>query len=227
MSDEEPNGRIDDPDEDRAVAAFLDAVAPTLGDEAVWVEPPAGLADSIIAAIAAERQGAAPDQPTTMPTALPTAPPMVASPRRGRRSHAAWWVGAAAAAAVAALAVGIVVTRGDGESEETFAIEGTDLAPAANATAEVHELGAGVAIRLDVHDLPPAPDGFYYQGWVRNGEDESVTVGTFHMRAGDASVTLWSGVDVGEYSTLTVTLQQEGAGPESSGDVYLRGSIDP
>ena len=56
MTDEDTTGRIDDPDEDRAVAAFLDAVAPTLRDEAVWVEPPAGLADSIVAAIAAERR---------------------------------------------------------------------------------------------------------------------------------------------------------------------------
>jgi hypothetical protein len=61
MTDEETSGRIDDPDEERAVAAFLDAVAPTLRDEAIWVEPPADLADSIVAAIAAER--AAPDRP--------------------------------------------------------------------------------------------------------------------------------------------------------------------
>jgi Anti-sigma-K factor rskA, C-terminal len=226
MTDEEPNGRIDDPDEDRAVAAFLDAIAPTLRDEAVWVEPPAGLADSIIAAIAAERAAGPTEPGPPQPAAVPTTPPVVTPIRR--RSRAAWFVGAAAAAAVAALAVGIVVTRGDGESdEEQFAISGTQLAPNAEATAEVNELGAGVAISLDVHDLPPAPAGFYYQGWVRNAEDDSVTVGTFHMRAGDARVTLWSGVDVDEYSTLTVTLQEEGAGPESSGEVVLRGSIAP
>jgi hypothetical protein len=226
MTDEELSGRIDDPDEDRAMAAFLDAVAPALRDEAVWAEPPAGLADSIIAAIAAERQAPPPDV-ATMPTAVPTAPPSVASARRRRRSRAAWWVGAAAAAAVAALAVGIVVSRDDEGPVEAFAIEGTDLAPDADASAVVTELGAGVAIALDVHDLPPAPEGFYYQGWVRNSDDEAVTVGTFHMRSGDASVTLWSGVDVHEYSTLTITLQQEGAGPESSGKVYLRGSLEP
>jgi hypothetical protein len=224
MTDEELNGRIDDPDEDRAVAAFLDAVAPTLRDEAVWAEPPAGLADSIIAAIAAERQ--APPSDVATPTAVPTAPRPLVSARR-RRSRAAWWVGAAAAAVVAVLAVGMVVSRDDEGSQEAFAIEGTDLDPGAAATAEVNELGAGVAIRLDIHDLEPAPDGFYYQGWVRNAEDESVTVGTFHMRAGDATVTLWSGVDINEYSTLTVTLQEEGAGPESSGEVVLRGSIVP
>src|SRR5262245_14943703 len=197
MTDEEMNDRIDDPDEDRAIAAFLDAVAPTLRDEAVWAEPPPGLADSIIAAIAAERQ-APPADVVTMPTAVPTAPPSVAAARRRRRSRAAWWVGAAAAAAVGALAIGIVASRDAEGPVEAFSIEGTDLAPDADASAVVKELGAGVAISLDVHDLPAAPEGFYYQGWVRNAEDEAVTVGTFHMRAGDASVTLWSGVDVNE-----------------------------
>jgi hypothetical protein len=232
MTDEEPSGRIDDPDGERAAAALLDALAPTLRDEALWVEPPAGLADSIIAAIAAERAAG----PVTPMTAVPTAPAPSESPEnvrpitsaRSRRSRATWWVGAAAAAAVAALAVGIVVSRGDGESEEEqFAIGGTELAPDATATAVVNERGAGVAIQLDVHDLPPAPEGFYYQGWVRNEEGETVTVGTFHMRGGDSLLTLWSGVPVDEYPTLTVTLQEEGAGPESSGEVVLRGSIVP
>jgi Anti-sigma-K factor rskA len=225
MSDEETTGRTGDPDEDRAVAAFLEAVAPTLRDEAVWVEPPAGLADSIVAAIAAERttaQGGAPVVP--MPSAAsPTAPRRVT---RGRRRGTVW-LGLAAAAAVVALAVGIVVTRGDGETEEQFAIASTDRFPDASATAVVNELGAGVAIELDITGLPPAPAGFYYQGWVRSADEESVTIGTFHMRAGDSRVTLWSGVDVDEYSTLTVTLQEEGQGAESSGDVVLRGSIVP
>ena len=223
MTDEETSGRIEDPDEERAVAAFLDAVAPTLRDEAVWVEPPAGLADSILAAIAAER--AVPDRPgVARPTAVPTAQPMTSARRRSRGT---WWIGATAAAAVAALAVGIVVSRGDGESEEQFAIDGTELDSDATATAEVADLPNGAAIRLDVQNLDPAPDGYYYQGWVRSEAGETVTIGTFHMRGGDGSVTLWSGVDLAVYPTLTVTLQQEGAGPESSGEVVLRGSIVP
>jgi hypothetical protein len=223
MTDEETSGRIDDPDEERAVAAFLDAVAPTLRDEAIWVEPPADLADSIVAAIAAER--AAPDRPgVTRPTAVPTAQPVAAT---RRRSRATWWIGAAAAAVVA-LAIGIVVSRGGGETdEEQFSIAGTELDSDATATAEVADLPNGAAIQLDVENLDPAPEGFYYQGWVRSEAGETVTIGTFHMRGGDGTVTLWSGVDVAAYPTLTVTLQEEGAGPESSGEVVLRGSIVP
>jgi Anti-sigma-K factor rskA len=220
MTDEETGGRIEDPDEERAVAAFLDTVAPTLRDEAVWVEPPAGLADSIVAAIAAERRPGA-----ARPTAVPTAPPVVAATRR--RSRATWWIGAAAAAAVGALAVGIIVTRDDGESDVQFAIDGTDLDADAAATAVVNELSNGAAIQLDVENLDPAPEGSYYQGWVRSAAGETVPIGTFHMRGGDGTVTLWSGVDIAAYPTLTVTLQEEGAGPESSGQVVLRGLIVP
>lgn len=219
MSDEDTSDRIDDPDEDRAVAAFLDAVAPTLRDEAVWVEPPAGLADSIVAAVAAER-AVAPRPPVV---AMPSTQPRTSV--RRRRSRATWWIGAAAAAAVAALAVGVVVTRGDGETEEQFSIAGTELDSDAAATAELTDLPNGVAIKLDISDLDPAPEGFYYQGWVRSEAGETVTIGTFHMRGGDGTVTLWSGVDVADYPTLTVTLQEEDAGPESSGQVVLRGSI--
>ena len=224
MTDEETSGRIDDPDEDRAVAAFLDAVAPTLRDEAVWVEPPAGLADSIVAAIAAER--AAPDRawcrrgprPCRRRDRLPRPDagpggPGGSGPRPLRPSPPS--------------PSGSWSPVGDGESEEQFAIEGTELAPTATATAEVAELPNGAGIRLDVENLDPAPDGYYYQGWVRSEAGETVTIGTFHMRGGDGTVTLWSGVDLAAYPTLTVTLQQEGAGPESSGEVVLRGSIVP
>jgi hypothetical protein len=230
MTDEEPNGRIEDPGDERAVAALLETLAPALRDEAVWVEPPAGLADSIIAAIAAERTSGPAAPRTEVATAVPDAAANVRpiTSARSRRSRATWLVGAAAAAAVVALAVGIIVSRGDGEPEqEQFAIDGTELAPDAGATAEVNERGAGVAIALDITGLEPAPDGFYYQGWVRNEEGETVTIGTFHMRSGDSTVTLWSGVPVEEYPTLTITLQEEGAGPESSGEVVLRGSIVP
>ena len=52
-----------------------------------------------------------------------------------------------------------------------------------------------------------------------------VTIGTFHMQGGDDTVELWSGVPLDEYPTLTVTLQDEGGGQESSGRVVLTGVI--
>ena len=72
--------------------------------------------------------------------------------------------------------------------------------------------------------LPPAPPGTYYQAWVK-GDGGLVTIGTFHMQGGDDTVELWSGVPLDEYPTITVTLQDEGGGQESSGRVVLTGVI--
>jgi Anti-sigma-K factor rskA len=105
-------------------------------------------------------------------------------------------------------------------------VAGTELAPDASAVARVEETGSGVAIELDVRDLPPAEPGTYYHAWLK-GPDGLVTVGTFHMQDGDNTVELWSGVPLDRYPTLTVTLQQEGAGQESSGQVVLTAEIGP
>ena len=79
---------------------------------------------------------------------------------------------------------------------------------------------------IDVAGLPAAPEGEYYEGWLHAEETgEWVSVGTFHMRGGDDHVELWSGVPVDRYPTLTVTLQEEGAGQESSGRVVLSGDV--
>lgn len=181
-----------------------------LADEALWLEPPPGGADALLNATRAE------------------AP---AGPRRRRsrgRPPVRWGVTLAAAAAlvlVAGIAAALALGPGDGDGQE-FAVTGTELAPGASAVATVESLGSGIAIELRVHDLPPAPPGTYYQGWVK-GPDGLVTIGTFHLRAGDDTVELWAGVDLDRYPTLTVTLQQEGAGPESSGEVVLTGDIEP
>lgn len=215
-----------------------------LADGATWAEPdPAGL-DSLLASIAAESgdgsgrparrlESVPPPVPEPGPPAAPA--PVAPSPgapahirRDGARRPRRGLVLAAAAAlvVVAGVAGAIVATRGaDDPAGTEVAIAGTELAPGASATAHVQETGSGLDITLDVSDLPPAEPGTYYQAWVRNAEGETVTIGTFHMRGGDDEVDLWAGVDLEDYPTLTVTLQQEGAGPASSGQVVLAGEI--
>ena len=105
---------------------------------------------------------------------------------------------------------------------------GTDLAQGASATGELDDTDSGLEITLDIQGLPPAQDGFFYEAWMRTADDENpdlTAIGTFHMRGGDSTVTLWSAVDVATHPIITVTLQEEGAGPESSGQVVLRGSL--
>lgn len=192
-----------------------------LADESTWAEPEPGGADALLAAIRSMPPAEA--APAPEPEPLPGAVVPLA-PRRRRRP----WVLAAAAMVVAVVgAVGVVVALSREEADEgrEVAIGGTELAPDASATAVVEQTPSGVAIELDVRGLPPSEPGTYYQGWVRAEDGRTVTIGTFHVRGGDDVVELWSGVDVDEYPTLTVTLQEEGAGPASSGRVVLTGRI--
>ena len=207
-----------EPDDAPALPGWVGAA---LRQPALWAEPPAGLEDAVVAAVVADRAAAAPGRPAR--PARPTAPP---PPSRSGRGV---WRFAAVAAVVIAAAVGVVIfTAEDTEDDQAaLPIAGTELAPTASALAEVQDLPAGVAIALDVSNLEAAPPGHYYQGWMRSEDGDLVSVGTFHMRGGDALVTLWSGVSVEDYPILSITLQQEDAGPESSGQVVLRGSLLP
>jgi hypothetical protein len=184
-----------------------------LADESVWAEPASDGVENLLAAIQAESAGR---------PAAGAGPAPVPARRGAVRRRALIALSAAAAVVVVVGAIGIVARPGDDGSG--FDVAGTELAPEASAVATVEELGSGVAIELDVSGLPPAEPGTYYQAWVK-GAEGLVTVGTFHMRDGDDSVELWSGVPVDRYPTLTVTLQDEGGGQESSGRVVLSGEI--
>jgi hypothetical protein len=183
-----------------------------LADDAVWAEPSPRGADDLLAAIQAD----SPD------TALRPARP--SPPRAGLGAHRRLILSAAAGLVILAGALGILLRVGDDGDGRRVEVAGTELAPDASAVVRVEETGSGVAIELDVRGLPPAEPGTYYQAWMK-GPDGLVTVGTFHLRGGDDSIELWSGVPPDRYPTLTVTLQQEGAGQESSGRVVLSGDI--
>jgi hypothetical protein len=132
---------------------------------------------------------------------------------------------AVAAAVLAVVGFAAVVLDGSEGTEGTVvALAGTDLAPDASGEAVLRDTPSGVEVRLDLEGLEPAPEGFYYQGWLK-GPDGAVTIGTFHAREGADDVVLWAGVDIDDHPTLTVTLQEEGAGAESSGRVVLSGEI--
>lgn len=221
MSDRDED--LDEAMDDDAFAALVASLPDTLGDPAVWAEPPAWLEGSVVAAIAAER-----DERATAPAA-PLAPARPArTARRTGRPRQTWWLAAAAAAivVVAAGAVALVATRG-GDGGETYALDPTEEVPGASGTATLEDTASGLEIVLDVRGLPPAGDGQFYQAWMRSEEGDLVSIGTFHLRGGDDEVTLWSGVDAADYPILTVTIQTEGEGTDSSGIVVLRGSIAP
>lgn len=217
----------------------LEQLRALLGDELAWQEPPPGLAEAIVADIEGERRRVAhehaplpfgqdaptpashPDAPVSQPTSLhPRA--QAHSRGRGARSGAVTRLVGGVAAAVVLLAV-LVVAIPRGPAGEQIALAGTELAPQASATVDAEITGAGVRILLDVSGLPPAPEGYYYQGWVR-GSRGSVPIGTFHWRQAGGPIELWSGVLLEDYPDLTVTLEPETEDPTSSGQVYLQGT---
>lgn len=131
-----------------------------------------------------------------------------------------WW--ATAAAAIVTVLVGTAAIVWDRPESPDFTLAGTTVAPQATAAVRVIDTPAGVVLRLEVEGLDPAAEGRYYQGWVVGAGNE-VSVGTFHMRGGDGSVSLWSGVPIEDYPELIVTLQQETGGPARSDVVVLTG----
>ncbi len=178
---------------------ITDEVADYLGRDVTWENPPGDLGDRIDAAIAAE-----PD----------------------RRRPGRWLYGVAALfIVISGFAAVFAAIQGDSvEPDTVIAMAGTNLAPEANGTAGLISTPNGWAINLEVTGLEPAPEDTFYQGWVSNGTD-SVAVGTFHMRGAEsAPIELWSGVDLREFTTLNITLQDVGAGPASSGRLVMTGT---
>lgn len=244
--------RFDDLDSDDGQS---DALASLLGQAAVWGDPTeptigsrpapteeanAGIEDAIVAAIAAERRSF--DQPDTEAVVTPlrrtgssdSSPGQVTPSGSSQAdnvvpiSRAKRWVGpilAGAAAAVLIIAGFSVANRPEDPTGLELALEATDNAPGASATATIADTPLGTRIILDVTDLPPAADGTYYEAWMRVDAQIGVSAGTFHLRGGDGSIELWAGVTVEDYPLFTVTIQDE-AQVESSGVVVLRGLVE-
>ncbi len=217
--------------EDTPTAAELTEIDRLLASEAVWAEADPTIEESILAQIAAESGWSAEDSGPASVSGVGDASQEgrnnVVPMRRVSRQR--MFVGAAAVAVLfAAIGFGLgQLGSGSNDSGSDFqiAMAGTDLAPTASATASIKATSVGLRISLDVSGLDPAPQGTYYQAWIRNENGGAVTAGTFHMRGGDGDISLWTGVLMDEYPIITVTLQNEGDGPESSGVVVLKGRV--
>jgi hypothetical protein len=103
-------------------------------------------------------------------------------------------------------------------------VTGTPLAPNAHGSATLTKTSSGWRINLAATGLPRLSNGRYYQAWVKNPTGTLVPVGTFNDAV---NVTLWSGVPITQYRTLTVTRQQANGNPASSGQRVLIGTAQP
>ncbi len=220
--------------------AELDELRNLLDDESVWTEPPPELEDRIVTAIADEARATQPD-----PTPAHQPAPAVAKPEPKRqaqpkpRSHKPkrrfpsillerpiYMAGALASLVAVIALVTFFTTRGGSSSSSTtlrfaMVVNGTDLAPGAHGAATLVKESSGWRITLKASGLPHLDNGRYYQAWLKNSAGILVPIGTFNDAV---NVTLWSGVPVTQFQTLTVTRQQANGNPASSGQRVLTGT---
>jgi hypothetical protein len=199
--------------------ASLDALRAELAAAAIWDEPPRELEDQVVMAVTG---AAAQERP------------------QGRVPAASWWsrlrsrwrISRPALALsvslplAAAAAVVIVLVTNSGEStpalQFAMVVQGTALAPGAHGSATLTKTTSGWRIQLSATGLPRREGTEFYQAWLKNAAGILVPVGTFN----DArKVTLWSGVPVTKFRSLTVTQQVANGNPKSTGRRVLTGTI--
>ena len=170
-----------------------------LDDPGLWVEPSPDLEQRVLDAVL-------------------EAP----SPRRTSRHWVRNSLIAAAAAVLLVVGVGTVITSHRGHAMEFAAtLQGTELAPTATGSVTMTKTTSGWRIHLRASGLPRLDGGRYYQGWLKDDAGTLVPIGTFNQAT---DVTLWSGVPPSDFPTITVTRQDAGAGPASSGQKVLVGT---
>jgi hypothetical protein len=132
-------------------------------------------------------------------------------------------------AVLVAIVAGVTaISRSSGGSPQpaplqfAMVVTGTSLAPGAHGSATLTKMSSGWQVELSASGLPHLSGSSYYQAWLKNAAGVLVPIGTFN----DAlKVTLWSGVPVTQFRTLTVTRQQANGNPASSGQRVLIGTI--
>jgi Anti-sigma-K factor rskA len=211
--------------------AILEGLDDLLVDPAMYDVAPSDLEDRIMASIAATAVTATTTAAGSTATATATPPTANAAAgavidlvsrrnrKRGMAAAAPWLI----AAAASIIAIGAVAVRPSGtrSADAQVALAPTDLAPGVEGSVRLRFEASGTRIDLDAPDLPTAPEGFFYQGWVK-GDRGLVAVGTFHTAR---HVILWAGVSLEAYPLLTVTLEPEDGDQTSSGKVVLRAPV--
>ncbi len=199
------------------------------------VDAPAGLWDRI-AAEAGVEPDAAPDAGlASSDDATATDPggvaPVVDLAAR-RRRWATVLISAAAAIAVIAGVGVFAATRPDPSPTELAAaellpFEGAQVGDAAGQV-ELIDDGEQLSLRVDMRDLPaPAPGTFYELWLIDPNTGEPVSIATMKDGSSDVAteIAIPSGTDPARYDVVDVSVQEEDAGPEHSGNSVLRGTL--
>jgi Anti-sigma-K factor rskA len=222
------NDRDNDPEFDPEFDPAFDAeLAELLRHPALWDTPSSELSDRVTQAVAAEvtTVRAALSAPIITPVQPITSDkPSTARERNTPREPSAFrrnrWL--TLAAAVLLFVVGAAITRTVTPREKwtTMALAATELEPSAKGYAKFASTPSGLRIELDATGLPRRDGNKFYQAWLK-GPTGLVPVGTFHS---GEKVTLWAGVALKDFPTLTIT-QEEVGDQNSSGKKVMMGTV--
>jgi len=183
----------------------IESVRADLASDSVWSEPPVGLEDAVVSAIA----GA--DHPGTADNLRPRAN------GRGRFMGTSIAVIVGSAAAVLVLVVGgfAMLLRTPAPDWEVSMVG--DSASLSAGVVAGWNVGEGTRLVLEAADLGPAPDGFVYQLWFSNSSGD-MSAGTF---TDPSYVELSVGVSRKDFPAVWIALQPIGAVTASSGQAVL------
>jgi hypothetical protein len=176
----------------RRATTDIEHVRSDLGGESMWIDPPIGLEDSIVAAIT----GVESSEP------VPASQVTHIDSRRFSSRSVAVVFGSVAAALILIVGVVSMLSRTPGPDWEA-AMAGTDVAPSATAVVAGWNMDAGTRVVLEASDLGPAPEGFVYQLWFSKGSQD-VSAGTF---TDPSHVELTVGIARKDYPTVWLALQ--------------------
>ena len=145
-----------------------------------------------------------------------------------RRALPAFAVGAVATAAVFAIALALD-SSGIGTPDAVAAVQGTPEFSGVHGEARIYDSGsANGVLRLDLADVPAAPDGEHYEVWVlrpaAGGAMEAV--GVFDPAGSDVELELGL-PGTGDYVAVDISVEPDAGSPEHSGTSLAGGRFEP
>jgi hypothetical protein len=151
--------------------------------------------------------------------------PAAARPSRSwRRALPAFALGTVATAAVFAVALALGSSGGLGTPDATAAVRGTPEFVGVHGEARLYGSGTpdGV-LRLELEDVPAAPEGEHYEVWVLrpSAGDVMEAVGVFDPTTPDVSLELGL-PGAGDYIAVDISVGPD-AGPPEHSDTSLAG----
>jgi len=190
----------------RRAVGVIESVRSDLASDSMWDEPPAGLEDSIVAAIAGAED----------PRAEEAADLRLKPEKRLSARSTALMFGSVAAVIVLVVGVFAVVSRTPAPDWQA-AMAGDAASTSATGVVAGWNMGDGTRVVLEAADLGPAPDGFVYQLWFSQASGD-VSAGTF---TDPSYVELNVGVSRKDFPAVWIALQPVGTDAASAGEALL------